>query len=109
MNLLLRCALASSALALAACGQSSIEGEYTSTGGSVGIFEMESMLVTQEEGGETYRVQFVGPEETLSYDQVTRDGAVLSIDDKGFIFTVEFDGAEAVVGDGEATFEKVAD
>lgn len=109
MNSHMRYLVASSALALAACGQSSIEGEYASTGGSVGIFEMESMLVTQEEGGETYRVEFVGPEETLSYDQVTRDGAVLSIDDKGFIFTVTFDGAEAVVGDGEATFEKVTD
>ena len=97
-----------STLALVACGQSSIDGEYVSTGGRVGIYEMDAMVVEQEADAETYFVQFIGEEETLSYSEVERDGSVLSINDKGFIMTVEFAGDEAIVGGGEATFEKTS-
>jgi len=109
MNTPSRSLILCSILALAACGQASIEGEYSATGGQVGIYELNSMVVTQEEGRENYTVQFIGDEETLSYENVVRDGTVLSVNDKGFIFTVEFNGDEAVVGDGEATFEKNPD
>lgn len=92
---------------ITACGKSSIEGEYKSLGGKVGVYEMQSMLIQNSADGSKYNVKFVGNERTLSYENVEFQNDELKISDKGFLMPVKITGNKASVEVGGATFEKL--
>lgn len=93
---------------LAGCGKSSIEGEYKSLGGKVGVYEMQSLLIQSSADGSKYNVKFVGSERSLSYENVEFQNDELKISDKGFLMPVKITGNKASVEVGGATFEKLA-
>jgi hypothetical protein len=98
--------IASLSLTLTACGDKPIEGVYEGKGGKVGIYEMSMMKVEKMSSGSNYTVTFVGPEKTLTYENVEFKNKELQINDKGFMMPIKFDGDKATVVASGSVFEK---
>jgi hypothetical protein len=106
MNKILLTVVTSVSLLLIACGDKPIDGMYESKGGKVGIYEMTTMKVQKMSTGSNYTVTFVGPEKTLTYENVELKNKELQINDKGFILPIKFDGNKATIVAGGSVFQK---